>query len=468
MFCFWWWGFQSPVTQLLLHRSEAEVTPGAKTNTFEFECSGRSPFTFGVTLYNRGQRWFLWTKDTQSKDKEKIKLYVGGHSVTPNMSAAFEIECLGLCPRLTKLRKLKQSNKVTKKNSKKKNQLGYAMRMQWPSSPSQICKFWSDSDCVGNPKSFTCGTCLQYSYGSLINSSSRPSTAFDGAPLPQQQVNFIVPLPRTHHGPSASAHTPPPYQAIQIPNAYMPASANGLLSFKGGDSLMSLLPSIPNGSGGFDDMPTDARAFDCNRSLEDIIRLSLPSRSVASDGLSESSGFLPVSEQWKTLSPEGRAQWDVLAMEKKREHENLRSQRSEGDTPRGVRSRSGRFDFMPSFVEASDLDLVAGLHAILQPSDILRALFSPTMSPTFPPSADIGGTVSATSGSSGPSSPYTPARASLAVDSGGLVVAGGMEADFSSYASARAASSPWASTTGAEGEFGFDVQCIPDIEWADW
>ncbi|KAJ7720638.1 hypothetical protein B0H16DRAFT_1255373, partial [Mycena metata] len=74
-----------------------------------------------------------------------------------------------------------------------------------------------------------------------------------------QAVEFVVPTPRQHSR-SASAPTPPPYQAIQIPNVYLPASgyASGSMDTDGDASLMPILVrhGVGNGNGGFDYMPT--------------------------------------------------------------------------------------------------------------------------------------------------------------------------------------------------------------------
>ncbi|KAJ7646275.1 hypothetical protein DFH06DRAFT_1135875 [Mycena polygramma] len=215
---------------------------------------------------------------------------------------------------------------------------------------------------------------------------------------PAQQVEFVVPAPRSQHGRSASAPTPPPYQAIQIPNVYMPSSASSSFSLEGDDSA-SLMP---------------------------ILR-------------------------------------------------------------RGVGNGQGGFDYMPTFTGTFDFE------ASLQSSDFLRAMFPPAMSPTSPPTNGMGilSPASSTSGS-GPSSPYTPASASfhpslfsnnfsapedsytnsgdmglgLESTNGEPAVAGGME-DYSSYASAWAASSPWASTPNGAGltEGDFDIGRIPEIGW---
>ncbi|KAF7342182.1 Repressor ROX1 [Mycena venus] len=234
------------------------------------------------------------------------------------------------------------------------------------------------------------------------SSSSPTQRRKQSAPSPRQ-IEFIVPTPRAQHGRSASAPTPPPHQAVQIPNVYIPSSENGSFSPDGSESPTSLFTryGVGNGSGGFDYMPSFAA-----------------------------------------------------------------------------------FDFESS----------------LQSSDFLRAMFPPD---TSPPSASTGGVlspVSSTSGS-GPSSPYTPANSSFhpsefscvfsgpstaSVDTssyaqssdlglglestttGEPAVVGGMEAnDYSSYASAWAATSPWASTSTSAGlaEGDFDIGRIPEIGW---
>ncbi|KAJ6578472.1 hypothetical protein B0H19DRAFT_1062954 [Mycena capillaripes] len=245
--------------------------------------------------------------------------------------------------------------------------------------------------------------------GAAASSSSPTAQRRKHSAPPSQQVEFVVPTSRTQHGRSASAPTPPPYQAIQIPNVYMPAAANGSFSLEGGDSPTSLMPMIT-----------------------------------------------------------GR----------------LRG---------GAASGGGGFDYMPTFAGTFDFE------ASLQSSDFLRAMFPPGMSPTSPLSAGMGGILSPASSTSGsgPSSPYTPASASfhpsafnanfgagapttldtssyaqssdmgLGLESGEPAVVGGMEADYSSYASAWAASSPWASTTTGAGltEGDFDIGRIPEIGW---
>ncbi|KAJ7184224.1 hypothetical protein C8R46DRAFT_866247, partial [Mycena filopes] len=84
-----------------------------------------------------------------------------------------------------------------------------------------------------------------------------------------QQVEFVIPAPRAPHARSASAPTPPPYQAIQVPNVYMPA--NG--SFSMDTDMTSLMPMIAqrgvgNGNGGFDYLPSSSNSFDFEASLQ--------------------------------------------------------------------------------------------------------------------------------------------------------------------------------------------------------
>ncbi|KAF7335793.1 Repressor ROX1 [Mycena venus] len=113
-------------------------------------------------------------------------------------------------------------------------------------------------------------------------SSSSPTTQRrkHSAPPAQQQIEFVVPAPRAQHGRSSSAPTPPPHQAIQIPNVYMPVSSSGAFSLEGGDvSLMPMITrrGVGNGNGGFDYLPNFA-AFDFEASLQssDFLRAMFP------------------------------------------------------------------------------------------------------------------------------------------------------------------------------------------------
>ncbi|KAJ7041420.1 hypothetical protein C8F04DRAFT_925562, partial [Mycena alexandri] len=97
--------------------------------------------------------------------------------------------------------------------------------------------------------------------GAKNRSSSGSGTAQrrkNSAPA-SQSVEFVVPTPRQHSR-SASAPTPPPYQAIQIPNVYLPTSGSGSFSMDSGAdaSLMPILVrhGVGNGNGGFDYMPS--------------------------------------------------------------------------------------------------------------------------------------------------------------------------------------------------------------------
>ncbi|KAJ7771753.1 hypothetical protein B0H16DRAFT_194533 [Mycena metata] len=211
------------------------------------------------------------------------------------------------------------------------------------------------------------------------SSSSTAQRRKNSAP-PSQQVEFVVPAPRAPHARSASAPTPPPYQAIQIPNVYMPA--NG--SFSMDTDMTSLMPIIAQ---------------------------------------------------------------------------------------RGVGNGNGGFDYLPS-TSANTFDFEASL----QSSNFLRSMFSAGPGGILSPASSTSG--------SGPSSPYTPATASFhpsafstsyasseaaypTSGAGEPDVASGTEADYSSYASAWAASSPWATTSGGAGltEGDFDIARIPEIGW---
>ncbi|KAJ6468261.1 hypothetical protein C8R45DRAFT_464983 [Mycena sanguinolenta] len=106
------------------------------------------------------------------------------------------------------------------------------------------------------------------------SSSSSPTTQRrkHSAP-PSQQIEFVIPAPRAPHGRSSSVPAPPPHQAIQIPNVYLPASSTSSFSLEGSTSLMPMLTRRgardESGAfaGGFDYMPSSA-AFDFETSLQ--------------------------------------------------------------------------------------------------------------------------------------------------------------------------------------------------------
>ncbi|KAJ2917308.1 hypothetical protein MD484_g3095, partial [Candolleomyces efflorescens] len=87
--------------------------------------------------------------------------------------------------------------------------------------------------------------------------SKKKSTSKHRREENEQTVSFVVPVgPRQHHGRSASAPTPPPYQAIKIPQVYHLAPGSAPTS-------PSLLPMISKQStqnsehsNGFDFLPT--------------------------------------------------------------------------------------------------------------------------------------------------------------------------------------------------------------------
>ncbi|KAJ7711721.1 hypothetical protein B0H16DRAFT_1627404 [Mycena metata] len=124
-----------------------------------------------------------------------------------------------------------------------------------------------------------------------------------------QAVEFVVPTPRQHSR-SASAPTPPPYQAIQIPNVYLPASgyASGSMDADGDASLMPILVrhGVGNGNGGFDYMPTFGGAYDFEANLQssDFLRsmfsttISPTSPPSSTDGSGPSSPYTPVTSSF--------------------------------------------------------------------------------------------------------------------------------------------------------------------------
>ncbi|KAJ7032415.1 hypothetical protein C8F04DRAFT_659055 [Mycena alexandri] len=94
---------------------------------------------------------------------------------------------------------------------------------------------------------------------------------------PLSHVEFIIPAP-AQHARRASAPTPPPYQAVQVPNIY------GSFSMDAHADPTSLLPILArhgmgNGNGGFDYMPSFPGVFDFDASLQssDFLRSLFPS-----------------------------------------------------------------------------------------------------------------------------------------------------------------------------------------------
>ncbi|KAJ7127398.1 hypothetical protein C8R43DRAFT_698606 [Mycena crocata] len=239
------------------------------------------------------------------------------------------------------------------------------------------------------------------------SSSSTTQRRKHSAPPPQQQqVEFVVPTPRAQHGRSASAPTPPPYQAIQIPNVYMGSSPGSSFSTDGGDSPTSLMPMISrrgvgNGNGGFDYMPSFA-SFDFEASLQssEFLRAMFP----------------------PTISPTSPP--DILS-------------------PASSTSGSGPSSpYTPASAAFHPSAFSNSYNTTLSPAAALEAAYNNA--------TDMG----------------LGLDAPIALN-GEPGVAGTVDADYSSYAASWAAASPWAtSNTGAglaEGDF--DIGRIPEIGW---
>ncbi|KAF8899512.1 hypothetical protein CPB84DRAFT_1731018, partial [Gymnopilus junonius] len=100
--------------------------------------------------------------------------------------------------------------------------LSKTISQQWKSLPSEERKYWEDL--AKNKKAEHEKLYPNYVYrpqrsrdrdGKAKNKKLVKKTELEES----SSVSFVVPVPR-HHGRSASAPTPPPYQSIQIPNVY--------------------------------------------------------------------------------------------------------------------------------------------------------------------------------------------------------------------------------------------------------
>ncbi|KAJ7454271.1 hypothetical protein B0H11DRAFT_1926484 [Mycena galericulata] len=241
---------------------------------------------------------------------------------------------------------------------------------------------------------------------------------------PPQQVEFVVPAPRgAQHGRSASAPTPPPYQAIQIPNVYFGnGNGNAPLGAEGGDSPTSLMPMISrrgvgNGQGGFDYLPSNSgfASFDFEASLQssDFLRAMFP----------------PSSTGGSIMSPASSASG---------------SGPSSPYTPASASFHPSAFS-SPSPLPAS---------YIPHPSSASHSSFAQSLETASYAAHDD----------------LSPFGAGLGLGLGlGLEPAAPIShpASYASYASAWAASSPWAAAgpASAMAEGDFDIGRIPEIGW---
>ncbi|KAJ7467717.1 hypothetical protein FB451DRAFT_396326 [Mycena latifolia] len=275
--------------------------------------------------------------------------------------------------------------------------------------------------------------------------STSPSKRKNSAPQQGQggaQVEFVVPAPRS--GRSASAPTPPPYQAIQIPNVYFgsPASSSSLSppssSFSPSDAnaysptdsgAPSLMPMISRrgGGGGFDYMPSFTGAFEFEQGLQssEFLRSMFGSSAVPSASTTSISPLAAIASMSPTngvLSP--------------------------------ASSTSGSGPSSP-YTPAS---------ASFHPS----AFSSPAPASAYTP----GSTYPAADATSSGSDAFALDSSALGLDLDLQSVQHTQE-DYTSYASAWAASSPWASSFSSSGmgmgggvglEMGdFDLARIPEI-----
>ncbi|KAJ7613238.1 hypothetical protein FB45DRAFT_274420 [Roridomyces roridus] len=121
------------------------------------------------------------------------------------------------------------------------------------------------------------------------SSSSSAAKRKNSAPAPAQDIEFVVPAPRGHHGRSASAPTPPPYQSIRMPNVYF-----GAATPESPTSLMPMISRRGSASGSqssFDYMPSFGAAVDFEASLQssDFLRAMFPAGGAESSMLSPAS-----------------------------------------------------------------------------------------------------------------------------------------------------------------------------------
>ncbi|KAK7006517.1 hypothetical protein R3P38DRAFT_3601056, partial [Favolaschia claudopus] len=124
---------------------------------------------------------------------------------------------------------------------------------------------------------------------------------------PPKQIEFIVPAPRIPHGRSSSVPTPPPHQAIQVPNVYVPAGPSSYSQDGSADESTNLFTRFGVGTGngtwgvglgegeggGFDYMPTyGAFDFEANLQSSDFLRAMFPQLTPAG---TENNGLLPAA-----------------------------------------------------------------------------------------------------------------------------------------------------------------------------
>ncbi|KAK7055683.1 repressor ROX1 [Favolaschia claudopus] len=183
---------------------------------------------------------------------------------------------------------------VNSSSNKKQRQadLSKTISQQWKALPSEERAKWESlakekkkehetlyPNYVYRPQRTSNKNRVHGSSGPFLSSSPSSQKRKHSAP-PSKDIEFVVPAPRSAR--SSSVPTPPPHQAIQIPNVYMPVSSVGSFSLDSPESPTSLMPMIArrgvgNGHGGFDYLPSFA-AFDFEASLQssDFLRAMFP------------------------------------------------------------------------------------------------------------------------------------------------------------------------------------------------
>ncbi|KAJ7462460.1 hypothetical protein FB451DRAFT_1266860, partial [Mycena latifolia] len=123
------------------------------------------------------------------------------------------------------------------------------------------------------------------------STSSGSGSGAVGKETNSERVEFIVPAPRQQRSASAPGPTPQPHQAVQVPDVYLPASTSfaspsssstfpGALAPSDASAEPSLMQMISScgGTGGFDYTPTFAGefAFEAGLQSSDFLRAMFP------------------------------------------------------------------------------------------------------------------------------------------------------------------------------------------------
>ncbi|KAJ7444668.1 hypothetical protein FB451DRAFT_75330 [Mycena latifolia] len=133
------------------------------------------------------------------------------------------------------------------------------------------------------------------------STSSGSGSGAVGKETNSERVEFIVPAPRQQRSASAPGPTPQPHQAVQVPDVYLPASTSfaspsssstfpGALAPSDASAEPSLMQMISScgGTGGFDYTPTFAGefAFEAGLQSSDFLRAMFPPSSASTASIS--------------------------------------------------------------------------------------------------------------------------------------------------------------------------------------